>query len=204
MGPWLTDCFTTTGEIENVGDSLRPGIVHRLDKDTSGIMVVAKTEQCHREMVDIFKDHRLEKEYLAVVSGVPRETEGRIVTSIGRHPIQRQKMAVREIGGKHAATNWKLLASLDDGCSLLKVVIETGRTHQIRVHMAHMGNPVAGDALYGRASRGRIFPRQMLHAWRLSFTHPINSSEVDLTAPLWPDFKDSLVELGGDDILAKL
>lgn len=193
--------------IESVGESLRPGIVHRLDKDTSGLMVVAKRAGMHSSMVDLFKEHRLEKDYLALVYGVVQEDQGRIVTSIGRHPVQRQKMSVVEIGGKHAATNWQKIATLvgDGGhYSLLKVNIETGRTHQIRVHMAHMGFPVAGDEVYGR-TRGKVrFPRQMLHSWRLSFLHPISGKKICGKAELWQDFREVLIDLGGADLMEKL
>lgn len=182
--------------IADVGDSLRPGIVHRLDKDTSGIMVVAKTESVHRSLVDCFKNRRLEKEYLALLHGVPKEKSGRIVASIGRHPVQRQKMAIRPTGGKHAASRWEVLQSFDNRYSLVKVVIETGRTHQIRVHMAHLGCPVAGDRVYGSGRDNSDFPRQLLHASRLAFHHPDTAVFLDETAVLWPDFQAILKSLG--------
>lgn len=179
--------------IAGVGDSVRPGIVHRLDKDTSGVMVVAKTDAVHRDLVNCFKEHQLEKEYLALVQGIPKQSSGRIVTSIGRHHIHRQKMAVKEFGGKHAATNWELLECYVGGLSLLKVRIETGRTHQIRVHMAHLGLPVAGDAVYGGGKSKVKYPRQMLHASRLILEHPVTGRKMDVKAPLWEDF-DSIVQ----------
>lgn len=178
--------------IAAVGDKIRPGIVHRLDKDTSGVMVVAKTDAVHRALIDCFKDHSLEKEYLTLVHGVPREHEGRIVAAIGRHHINRQKMAVKEIGGKHAASNWELIECFEGGLSLLRVRIETGRTHQIRVHMAHLGFPVVGDAVYGQAKDVSLYPRQMLHASRLILTHPVTGRKMDVKAPLWPDFDATL------------
>ena len=138
--------------IADVGDSLRPGIVHRLDKDTSGIMVIAKTENVHRLLVDGFKNHQLQKEYLALLHGVLKEKTGRLVAPICRHPVQRQKMAISQ-RGKHAATNWQVIKEFDTGFSLVRVIIETGRTHQIRVHMAHLGCPVAGDTVYGIRQR---------------------------------------------------
>ncbi|MGW8195101.1 MAG: RluA family pseudouridine synthase, partial [Desulforhopalus sp.] len=141
----LYHCHT----IEGVGDRLRPGIVHRLDKDTSGAMVVAKTDVVHRSLVELFKNRRLHKEYLAILHGHLAEKQGRIVASIGRHPVQRQKMAVRSTGGRHAASSWTVLREFESGYSLVNVCIETGRTHQIRLHMAHLGCPVAGDAVYG-------------------------------------------------------
>ncbi|MCP4340375.1 MAG: RluA family pseudouridine synthase [Desulfobulbaceae bacterium] len=182
--------------IADVGDSLRPGIVHRLDKDTSGIMVVAKTESVHRLLVDCFKNRRLEKEYLALLHGVPKEKTGRIVAPIGRNPVQRQKMAIRPTGGKHAASRWEVLQAFDNRYSLVKVVIETGRTHQIRVHMAHLGYPVVGDRVYGSGRDNSRFPRQLLHASRLAFYHPDTAVFLDETAVLWPDFEAILKGLG--------
>lgn len=183
-------------EIAEVGDHIRPGIVHRLDKDTSGIMVVAKTANCHRLLVDAFKERIVEKEYLALVFGIMNQSTGRIVAPIGRHPVNRQKMTVCEEGrGRYAASNWKLLETYSEACSLLKVGIETGRTHQIRVHLASLGFPVAGDTLYGRARNTRIYPRQMLHAYRLRLLHPITEEELSFTAPPWEDFQEILDQL---------
>ncbi len=174
--------------IAEVGDHLRPGIVHRLDKDTSGIMLVAKQDLVHRKIVEDFKNRRLIKEYTALLHGRPKDNQGRLVASIGRHPVHRQKMAVRDIGGRHAASNWQVLQEFEAGFSLVKIVIETGRTHQIRVHMAHLGCPVAGDRLYGSHRDNGCFPRQLLHASRLVFTHPVTSKVMDYSAALWHDF----------------
>ncbi|PID75659.1 MAG: ribosomal large subunit pseudouridine synthase D [Deltaproteobacteria bacterium] len=181
--------------LSEVGDSIRPGLVHRLDKDTSGVMVVAKTNSVHRHLVEIFKNHRLHKEYLALVHGIPQERQGRVVGSIGRHPVHRQKMAVTASGGKYAVTNWQQLNVLADTFSTMRVVIETGRTHQIRVHLAHIGFPVAGDDLYGGSKDNSIFPRQMLHASRLAFEHPITGESLDVGAPVWPDMQQVLDRL---------
>lgn len=182
--------------IAAIGDAMRPGIVHRLDKDTSGIMVVAKTEDVHRLLVDGFKNRLLQKEYLALVHGVLKKKTGRLVAPIGRHPVQRQKMAVRQTGGKHAASCWEVVQEFDNRFSLVKVAIETGRTHQIRVHMAHLGYPVVGDTVYGAGKNNSSFPRQLLHASRLSFRHPVTDVPVDATASLWIDFSDVLKGLG--------
>lgn len=181
--------------IATVGDSVRPGIVHRLDKDTSGVMVVAKTDAVHRGLVNCFKEHLLEKEYLTLVQGIPKEYSGRVVGAIGRHHIHRQKMAVKDFGGKHAATNWELLECYVGGLSLLRVRIETGRTHQIRVHMAHLGLPVAGDTVYGGGKSKVHYPRQMLHASRLILEHPVTGRKMDVKAPLWGDFQSIIDEL---------
>ncbi len=179
-------------QIVGVGDEIRPGIVHRLDKDTSGIMVVAKTEKSHRFLVDAFKERSVKKEYLALVHGVFKLSSGRIVAPIGRHPVNRQKMTVVEEGrGRYSVSNWEVVEKFDSGLNLIRVLIETGRTHQIRVHMASLGHPVAGDSLYGRARHTR-FPRQMLHAHTLSFAHPITGEAVQVSAPLWPDFQKIL------------
>lgn len=170
-----------------VGDALRPGIVHRLDKDTSGVMLVAKRDEVHRRLVDDFKNRRLTKEYLALAHGRMRQKSGRIVASIGRHPRQRQKMAVLAEGGRHAASNWEVLRQFHGPLSLLRVTIETGRTHQIRVHLAHLGHPVVGDETYGGRPVGPC-KRQLLHAFRLVFRHPVTQQEMEVSAPLWPDF----------------
>ncbi len=181
--------------IGTVGDRIRPGIVHRLDKDTSGIMVVAKTDRVHRLFVDCFKSHLLQKEYLALLHGVLKEKTGRIVEPIGRHPVRRQKMAIRPFGGKHAASNWNVIREFGKKYSLVKIGIETGRTHQIRVHMASLGCSVVGDEIYGPGKDNSLFPRQLLHASRLVFRHPETDILMDRTAPLWPDFEATLKEL---------
>lgn len=178
--------------IAKVGDNLRPGIVHRLDKDTSGIMLVAKQDFVHRRLVDDFKNRRLTKEYLALLHGVPKDKSGRLVASIGRHPVHRQKMAVKDHGGRYAVSNWKVLQEFPHAFSLAKIIIETGRTHQIRVHMAHLGYPVAGDRVYGTHRDNTVFPRHLLHASRLVFRHPVTDVVMDYTADLWPDFADIL------------
>jgi 23S rRNA pseudouridine1911/1915/1917 synthase len=178
--------------IADAGDTMRPGIVHRLDKDTSGIMIIAKTDNVHRVLVDDFKNHRLQKEYVALLHGVLKEKTGRIVAAIGRHPVQRQKMSIRQTGGKHAASNWEVLKEFDNRFSLVKITIETGRTHQIRVHMAYLGYPVVGDQVYGSGKDNSKFPRQLLHASRLVFHHPVTAAFIDKRAELWPDFKEVL------------
>lgn len=181
--------------IAEVGDAVRPGIVHRLDKDTSGVMVVAKNEAVHRMLVEAFKAREVEKEYIALVHGIPARPEGRIVAAIGRHQANRQKMAVQEITGKYAVSNWRVLESYGGRYSRVKVRIETGRTHQIRVHMAHVGHPVAGDTLYGPNRDNSAFPRQMLHAWRIAFVHPETGEKLQFQAPLWDDMAHICTEL---------
>ena len=180
------------GSIAGIGDSVRPGIVHRLDKDTSGVMVIAKREDVHRKLVEAFKARTMEKEYLTLVHGILDQKQGRVIVPIGRHPVHRQKMAVREMGGRYAATHWQVVKEFGGMYSLVKVGIETGRTHQIRVHMAHLGHPVIGDSLYGRGTGQKVFSRQMLHASRLRFIHPITGDKLDIEAPLWQDFLEVL------------
>lgn len=184
-------------EIADVGDdSLRPGIVHRLDKDTSGIMVVAKREDVHRLLVEAFKQRQIKKSYKAIVAGHPQEKSGRIIAPIGRHPIHRKKMAVLPEKGKYAATGWHLNEHLQDGFSLIDLDLETGRTHQIRVHLASIGHPIAGDTLYGSRLTTAHFPRQMLHAASLEFVHPVTSNVIGRRAPLPDDMADALLKLG--------
>jgi 23S rRNA pseudouridine1911/1915/1917 synthase len=176
----------------------RAGIVHRLDKDTSGVMVVAKSEQAAGELKRQFKARETEKEYLALVWG-DTLPEGRIETLMGRHPVHRKKMAVLTQDGREAVSNYKTLERFD-GVSLVRVVIETGRTHQIRVHLAHIGHPIVGDAVYGRA-RSHALPerpsRQMLHAVRLVFNHPETGKKLSFEAPLFEDINRLLEQLRG-------
>lgn len=181
-------------DLAGVGDRERPGIVHRLDKDTSGVMVVARTLQCHQKLVQLFKERQVEKHYLALVHGIPDTEYGRIVSPIGRHPVYRQKMAVRPSGGRYAASNWRVHRYFDN-CCLLEVHIETGRTHQIRVHLASIGHPVAGDRLYGSNRSHDQFPRQMLHAWRLQLNHPENGQLLAVESPLPSDFTEVIGRL---------
>ncbi len=160
-------------------------------------MVVAKNEQSHRLLVDMFAHRQLEKEYLALVCGVPQQESGEVIAAIGRHPVHRQKMAVLEHGGRYAASFWRVEQRFQRHC-LLKVRIETGRTHQIRVHLASRGLPVAGDTLYGGSRvRGEagLFPRQMLHAYRLSFLHPLTQKPLEMVAEPWPDMQQTLQKL---------
>jgi 23S rRNA pseudouridine1911/1915/1917 synthase len=168
----------------------RAGIVHRLDKDTSGVMVVAKSDSAMAELQRQFKARETEKEYLALVWGHPSPS-GRTETLIGRHPKHRQKMAVLEEGGREAVSNFQTLEKFDEA-SLVQVGIETGRTHQIRVHMAHLGHSVVGDAVYGRARKNRqpvTAGRQMLHAAKLGFTHPDTGKRLSFEAPLFDDMR---------------
>jgi 23S rRNA pseudouridine1911/1915/1917 synthase len=165
----------------------RPGIVHRLDKDTSGLMVVARTEAAHANLAAQMKAHRTVKRYLALVEGHMPVAEGVIEAPIGRDPRQRQRMALVSVagGGREARTRFRVLREAR-GRSLLELQLETGRTHQIRVHLASVGHPVVGDATYGRPQEPRP-PRQFLHAAHLEFAHPITGEWLTFDAPLPPD-----------------
>lgn len=174
-------------------EGLRPGIVHRLDKDTSGLLVVALDEETRLALSEAFARRAVHKCYLALVQGVP-EARGVCREPVGRHPTAKIKMAVvpEARGGKPAHTEWeRLWSSPDGGFSLLAVRIHTGRTHQIRVHMAHAGHPLLGDALYAPADTARRAPRQMLHAWRLHFRHPLTGEEMRFCCPPPQDFLDA-------------
>ncbi len=155
-------------------DAQRPGIVHRLDKDTSGCMVAAKTDEAHRALAEQFASRSNEKRYLTVVQSKPNKDIDTIFTHIGRHPVNRMKMAVVNPGsGKSAITDYRVLHSAEDGSSLILCDLHTGRTHQIRVHMVHLGTPILGDPIYAKPARQVRQPgRLMLHAWQLVLDHP--------------------------------
>ena len=207
--------------ISGVGGPGRPGIVHRLDKDTSGCLVVAKNDETHRALSAQFAARTTEKLYLALVRGVPRAASGTVDAPIGRHPVHRQRMAVvpPTARGRAARTDWRVVAEVGSGewevgsgksevvrdavgklrpphfplptphFRLLVCRLHTGRTHQIRVHLAHLGHPILGDALYGGPVAGELAGRQMLHAWRLGFRHPRTGETVFFRAPLPADFR---------------
>ncbi|MFA7331598.1 MAG: RluA family pseudouridine synthase [Candidatus Delongbacteria bacterium] len=188
---------------EEAGEEFRPGIVHRLDRDTTGLMVIGKTPEAVRELSRMFHDREIHRIYRALVWGSPRQLQGTVTTGIGRDPRDRLKMAVlAEPLGRHAVTHYKTTARFDF-LSLLELKLETGRTHQIRVHLLHLGHPVFGDADYGgrdprragftgdRQSRAHryldLIQRQALHSWRMGFRHPIGGQELEFEAPLPPD-----------------
>ena len=182
-------------DLSGIGGVARPGIVHRLDQDTSGLIVVAKTQKAMENLVKAFASHKhIEKTYLAVCHARPRLDAGRIENLIGRHPVDRKRMAIVQRNGKVAITNWKVLSSLaqsrEKGYSLIECKIETGRTHQIRVHMASLGTPVIGDKQYGKSALDKrlacVPARQMLHAWKLSLWHPTQSRQMTFEASI-PD-----------------
>ena len=167
------------------GHPLRPGIVHRLDKDTSGCILVAKNDAAHAALSRQFAERTAQKTYLAVVRGRPRATSGVVTGAIARHPVHRQRMAIsRRPGARAAETTWKVLQS-EGNLSLLECRPKTGRTHQIRVHLKHLGHPIAGDRAYGG---GADFPRQLLHAWKIAVDHPSTGERLAFQAPVPADF----------------
>lgn len=178
------------GSLSGIGGVERPGIVHRLDKETTGVIVVAKNDQAHRALADQFATRTLTKEYVALVAGVPQLLSGTIDRAIGRHPVHRHRMTIGE-GGKPARTDWERVEAFGDIATLLRCRIFTGRTHQIRVHLKSLGHPILGDALYGWKPDPRLKEqpaRVMLHAEHLVLAHPSTGKELDLRAPLPADF----------------
>jgi 23S rRNA pseudouridine1911/1915/1917 synthase len=204
--------------LSGIGGVMRPGIVHRLDKDTSGLMVVAKNDRAHKGLAAQFADHGrtgpLERAYLAIVWGVPEQVSGTISTHLGRSPHNREKMAILREGGRVAITHWERREIYGPAArpvaSAVECRLETGRTHQIRIHMASIGHPVIGDRTYGSGfltkaaslpeparSVAGAFPRQALHAWLLGFAHPATGKEVLFESPVPPDMAQLIAALEG-------
>ena len=192
--------------LSGIGGVRRPGIVHRLDKDTSGVMVVAKNDATHRALSRLFAAHDLTRIYKALVWGAPKQKAGTIEAAIGRHPVDRKRMAVRRSGGRPAITEYWVERTFGPAlapvASLVGARLHTGRTHQVRVHLAHLGCPVVGDPVYGRKSRNagqpeplRTFGRQALHAAILEFRHPRNGQVMRFATELPQDFRTLLSEL---------
>ena len=184
------------GDLSGIGGVERPGIVHRLDKDTSGCIVVAKNDQAHLSLTTQFAERDTGKIYLAVVQGCPKEPKGTVFTNIGRHPVNRLKMAVVNPGsGTPAITDWEVLhydAAPDS--SLVMCTLHTGRTHQIRVHMLHLGHPLIGDPIYAHPQRQKARPgRLMLHAWRLAFNHPADGRRIAIQSPIPAEYTPWLI-----------
>jgi 23S rRNA pseudouridine1911/1915/1917 synthase len=189
--------------LSGIGGVARPGIVHRIDKDTSGLLVVAKTDVAHEGLARQFAAHSIDRRYLALVSGTPKTSEGTIDAPLARSSTNRKKIAIVENGrGKRAVTRWKRLNILRDA-ALVECRLETGRTHQVRVHMASIGHPLLGDPVYGRSGKthGKIlkdlhFHRQALHAAELGFTHPVTKHRLSFTSPMPPDMQELFNALG--------
>jgi 23S rRNA pseudouridine1911/1915/1917 synthase len=183
-------------DLPGIGGEMRPGIVHRPDKDTTGCIVIAKSQEALVKLQGQIQKRIASREYLAVVHGVPRGEAGTIVGAIGRHPADRKKYAVvAEESGRHACTHWRLIERLGDH-SLLRFRLDTGRTHQIRVHCAHLGHPIVGDATYGRGRKMPVaLPGQALHAVQLGLDHPISGERMVFEAPLPVVFEKLLAAL---------
>ena len=196
----LAHCTVLSG----IGGVERPGIVHRLDKDTSGAIVVAKDDATHRGLAHQFKERSVVKRYLAIVRGDMQKAEGVVSAAVGRHPVYRQKMSTHTRAGREAVTEFRVLERFGR-YTLVELRPRTGRTHQIRVHMAAIGHPLLGDPMYGRyrkeGARARAalevawFQRQALHAWSLGFTHPITGVWIECRAPLPTDMETLLADL---------
>lgn len=187
--------FHCRGRLSFLGGADRPGIVHRLDRDTSGVMVAAKRDAAHRGLSSAFAARSVGKAYLCLVAGVPDRLSGTLRKPMGRHPVVRHKMSIRD-DGKNAHTDWELLGSSQGRISLLRCDLHTGRTHQIRVHLSDMGHPILGDEVYGYRNAGIDLPvqptRVMLHAWKLELQHPITRESLRLVANPPDDFKTLL------------
>jgi len=191
-------------DLSGIGGTIRPGIVHRLDKDTSGLLVVAKNDLVHHLLQKQFKSGAVKKHYVALVHGLINGNKGKIDLPIGRHPRKRKEMAVTLSGEKRALTLWRKTKEFDSGFSLLLVTIKTGRTHQIRVHLSHIGHPIVGDPIYGpgrncwkknpifRKAAPTIINRQMLHAEHLGFIHPEKNLYLEFNAPLPDDMSHAI------------
>jgi 23S rRNA pseudouridine1911/1915/1917 synthase len=190
----LAHCHNLSG----IGGKERPGIVHRLDKETSGALVVAKNDVTHRDLSSQFAARTMTKIYLALVAGILRKTSGVIDKAIARHPVHRQRMSIARRQGRSAKTEYRVLRSGDE-ISLVECILHSGRTHQIRVHLHHLGHPVLGDKLYG-GKRAGDYPRQMLHAWKLAFRHPRSGDEMSFEAPVPRDFADAMRQIPAFDL----
>ena len=186
----LSHCTTLSG----IGGKERPGIVHRLDKETSGCLVVAKNDIAHRELSKQFAARTVEKIYLAIVAGKLRKPTGVIEENIGRHPVQRKRMSVSSKRGRAAKTEYRVIRSSDQA-SLVECRLHSGRTHQIRVHLHHLGHPVLGDKIYAPRF-AKNFHRQMLHAWKLGFRHPCTGEWRSFEASLPADFNEAIRAAG--------
>lgn len=178
--------------LSGINGIIRPGIVHRIDKDTSGVLVIAKNDNAHRLLAEQIKEHSVKRVYIAIVEGVVKEDNGKIDLPIGRHPVDRKKMAVVNKNGRNATTHYKVLERFKSN-TLIEARLETGRTHQIRVHMSYIGHPLVGDPVYGYKKQHFKLNGQVLHAMTLGFIHPSKGEYMEFSAPL-PDYFDELIK----------
>ena len=182
------------GDLSTIGGEIRPGIVHRIDKMTSGLLVVAKNDLAHERLASQFADHSAHRSYIALVAGNMKEDTGTVDAPIGRHPTDRKRMAVVS-NGRRAVTHYRVLYRFS-GVSVLGLELETGRTHQIRVHMAHIHHPVVGDQVYSNGKNALGMEGQALHGWRLQLRHPATGEHMSFMAPLPEDMQRALKRLG--------
>ena len=180
-------------DLSGINGILRPGIVHRIDKDTSGALVVAKNDNAHNSLAAQLKDHSMTRSYLAIVEGVIKDDEGTVDEPIGRHPKDRIKMAIVE-SGKRAVTHYKVIERFN-GYTLVECNLETGRTHQIRVHMAKIGHPLVGDLIYGFKKQHFNLKGQVLHAKKLGFIHPTTNKYMEFESPIPTYFENLITKL---------
>lgn len=179
--------------LSGINGVLRPGIVHRIDRDTTGSVIACKNDHAHNEIAKQLKEHTIVRKYQAIVCGVLKEDQGTVHTLIGRHPLDRKKMTVVERGGKDAVTHYRVIRRFRD-TTFIECILETGRTHQIRVHMSHLGHPLLGDLVYGSKSNSHKLQGQTLHAGILGFIHPSTGEYVETSAPL-PEYFQKLLEI---------
>ena len=185
------------GQLSGIGGVARPGIVHRLDKETSGCLVVAKNDVTHLALADQFEKRTIQKVYLAILCGIPNSSRADIKAAIGRHPTQRKRMTVLPENGRESWTSYHVVSQMNNSC-LVEATLHTGRTHQIRVHFLHIGHPLVGDKTYGSRANNRLkettgysAPRVMLHSWKITFQHPTNQQTLSFTAPIPEDFLEA-------------
>ena len=181
------------GQLSGINGVLRPGIVHRIDRDTTGSLVVCKNDMAHRSLAEQLKEHSINRRYRAIVWGNLKENEGTVDAPIGRHPIDRKKMAINRTNGKRAVTHYRVLKRFSR-FTYIECQLETGRTHQIRVHMASLGHPLLGDTVYSTAKSPYTLEGQCLHAMTLGFIHPRTGEYIECTAPL-PEYFEHLLEI---------
>lgn len=193
--------FHCKGRLSSINGVVRPGIVHRIDKDTSGLLIVAKTDEAHRGLATQIEEHSFVRRYEAVIIGRMKTDIGTVSAPIGRHPADRKKMAVTDKNSKHAVTHWRTLCEAK-GYSHLELTLETGRTHQIRVHLSHLGHPVLGDTVYGASGNSFGLTGQCLFARYIEFTHPISGERLSFTAEL-PDYFIEILKKTGLDVVER-